>query len=71
MTMKRIRELPANPVCSAVYRIGTQLYLRLNDEFHVKGKAGSRSGEWIGDGVAERLDPEQLVEVVFDRTAKY
>ncbi len=69
MVQKRIADLPANPAASSVYRINGQLYIRLNDDYHVKGKIGSQAGQWIGDGVAEKLDPEQVVDVVFDRTA--
>jgi hypothetical protein len=66
---KKINELPANPACSAVYRRDNgDLYLRLNDEFHVKGKPRVKDGEWIGDGSAERLDPDEEVEVVYERT---
>ncbi len=64
---KRIANLAANPAGSAAYiRADGELYVRLNDELHVKGRAGERAGAWVFLGTAEVLDPEEEVEVVYD-----
>ena len=61
--LRKIKELPANPAGAAVYKRGTgDIFVRLNDEFHVKGKI--EQGRVLGDGTAEALDPEEVVEVI-------
>lgn len=67
---KQIRDLPANPACSAVYkRDDGNFYIRLNDKLHVKSKRGEEEGQWIGDGAPEQLDPNEEVEVFFESAA--
>lgn len=60
---KAIRDLPANPACSAVYRRDNgDTYGRLNDDYHLKVRIEGDSV--IGDGVAEKLDLNEVVEVI-------
>lgn len=66
----KIGDLPANPACSAVYRRADgEIWLRLNDDFHVRGEAGETPGNWIANGVAEKIDHAEMVEVIYDRTS--
>lgn len=67
--MAKIGVLPANPVGAAIYRRKDgSTYMRLNDEFHVKVKIGIYPGDaeesWLGDGCAEKIDPEEEVEII-------
>jgi len=48
-----------------VYRRGNgDLFLKLNEQFHVKAKLSNDNKSWLGDGSAEQLDLNEQVEVV-------
>ena len=65
MSKAKISTLPENPACSAVYKRYTgEIYLRLNKEYHVKATHGLREGEWIANGSAVKIDPDEEVEVI-------
>ena len=40
-----------------------EMYMKLNEIFHVKTKQGPETS-WLGDGSAEVLDPDEVVEVI-------
>lgn len=63
--MATIGELEATGEHKAVYkRAGGQLYIKLNERFHVKTKLSENGKSWLGDGTAEELDPTEEVEVI-------
>lgn len=63
--MATIGELEASGKHKAVYRRASgQLYIKLNERFHVKTKLSEDGTSWLGDGSAEELDPNEQVEVV-------
>lgn len=65
MALAKIRTLPANPAGAAVYvRPNGYTYLRLNEKFHVKVKPQMVNGSWIGDGNAETIDLNEVVDVI-------
>ncbi len=66
MYSAKIRDLPENPAGVAVYRrrATDHIYLRLNERFHVKVRAGKKKGQWIGDGKAEEINLEEEVDVI-------
>jgi hypothetical protein len=76
MSLKaKIGSLPENPVAAAVYRRANgDTYARLNERFHVKCKITDEN-EVLGDGVAEEIDLEEVVEVIHrngeDETSQY
>jgi hypothetical protein len=45
-------------------RKGKGLYIKLNEKFHVKTKLSSCQKNWLGDGTAEELHPNEIVEVI-------
>ena len=65
MVKKTVGELSATAEKKSVYRRDTdELYIKLNKEFHVKVKYDKNEGMWLGDGLAEELDPDEVVEVI-------
>ena len=63
--MVTISELEATSEHRTVYkRADGQLYIMLNAYFHVKTKLSESGKTWLGDGNAEKLDPNERVEVV-------
>lgn len=63
--MATIGELEATGKHKAVYkRAGGQLYIKLNERFHVKTKLSEDGKSWMGNGTAEELNPDEHVEVV-------
>lgn len=58
----KIADLPENPAASAIYRRNGEIFIRLNERFHVPGY--EKNGRWIGNGMAEEIDPEEIVEVL-------
>ena len=62
--MQTIGELSAMPKSNVYRRANGDLYLKLNEQFHVKTKLGDDGKRWLGDGSAEQLDPSEQVEVV-------
>ena len=65
MKKARIGDLPSKVAGAAVYRRDNgDTYIRLNKAFHVKGKQKPSGGGWLGDGMAEKIDLDELVEVI-------
>jgi hypothetical protein len=63
--MATIGELEATGKHKAVYRRPNgQLYIKLNERFHIKTKLSEDGKSWLGDGTVEELDPNEKVEVV-------
>jgi len=62
--MKAIGELSIMPKPN-VYRLANgDLYLKLNEQFHVKTKLSKDQKSWLGDGATEKLDPNEKVTVI-------
>lgn len=40
------------------------LYLKLNGDFHMPTRHNTNKNSWVGDGMAEPLDPDEIVEVI-------
>jgi len=48
-----------------VYRRASgELFLKLNERFHVRTVLDETKEIWLGDGSAEELDPNEEVEVI-------
>lgn len=65
--MITIGKLSTLPEASVYRRESGDLYLKLNEQLHVKTKCGNDDyGKitWLGDGSVEQLDPNERVEVV-------
>ncbi len=63
--MALIKDLVATGPQKDVYRRADgQLYIKLNERFHVKTKLSKDRRTWLGDGTAEEFDPEEEVEFV-------
>lgn len=62
-----IGNLSAMPEPNIYRRANGDLYLKLNQEFHVKVKLGRNKDNesvWLGAGSVERLNPNEKVEVI-------
>ncbi len=59
-----ISSLPAMPKPAVYTRRGGATFLKLNENFHVKTKLSSNGKTWLGDGTAEKLNPDEMVTVV-------
>ncbi len=69
MAKVKIRTLPENPAGCAVYRRNNgEIFLRLNERFHVRVKKGKTKTSWIGDGNAEQINLDEEVEVIRQAT---
>jgi hypothetical protein len=64
--MSQINAISAIPDSTVYRRKDGSLYLKLNEGFHVKVKITLSDGETrlLGDGCAEKLNPEEEVEVI-------
>jgi hypothetical protein len=61
----KIGSLPKNPAGAAIYmRQNGQTYFRLNESLHVKATLNVANGSWTMNGSAEKIDPEEVVEVI-------
>lgn len=60
--MVTIGKLAGMPEPNVYRRSNGGLYLKLNEQFHVKTKLVGK--EWLGDGSAEELDQNEEVEVI-------
>lgn len=60
-----IGELEDTGEHNAVYkRADGQLYIKLNERFHVKTKLSEDGRNWLADITAEEFDPNEQVEVL-------
>ncbi len=51
--------VPAHHAYTRVTQKGSPLYLKLNEQCHVK--VYLKNGRWIGDGYGEEIDPNESV----------
>ena len=57
-----IGDLPAQAGEKAVYlRESGAIYVKLNEQFHVKARLSDDGQKWLGVGMTETLDPDELV----------
>lgn len=59
-----IRDLHPMPGPAVYRREGGDVYPKLNQGFHVKVRLDGSA--WVGDGSVEKINPDELVEVVQD-----
>jgi len=67
MGKRRMRRIGRLRACAVYRRQSGELFIKLNEAFHVKTKPGSdEEGHslWLGDGIADRFDPKEEVEVI-------
>lgn len=61
-TMPTIGELHAMPKANVYRRTNGDLYLKLNEKFHVKTRLDK--SRWLGAGSSEELDPNEEVMII-------
>lgn len=61
--MSKIKTLPAMPAPAVYRRSDGETYAKLNEAFHVKAIRKDDGGV-IGNGVAEKFDPDEDVELL-------
>lgn len=65
MATLTIGELSGTAELRNVYiRHTGEIFIKLNERFHVKTKLNDDNTIWLGDGVAEEFDPSEKVNVV-------
>lgn len=61
--MPKISELSAMPAPAVYRRSDGETYAKLNEAFHVKA-IRKADGAVVGNGTAEKLDPDEVVTVL-------
>ncbi len=59
-----IGSLPQMPNVAVYKRKGGDLFLKINERYHVRAKRSEDGRAWQGAGVAEKFDPNEKVKVV-------
>ena len=62
--MPKISALPAMPKPAVYRRANGGVYLKLNTDWHVKAKLSDDNRAWLGDGTAEKIDPDEQVKII-------